>query len=308
MLGTSDPKRLRFGASVHRYELRPVLTDLRVAELEAAAGVRLPDDYRDFLLEVGDGGAGPSYGLVPFDQGEQLAIMQGVFSPRGIEPLELPAKERAPSEPGLSRGRAPLEPKPEAATAEGSGPTSPAAASSSSSGLRPPLLLPWHGVVLLSHLGCGYLAYLVVEGPHRGEVWLDLGGNGEPACIAPHFIAFYTDWLTALRGNEWPATHVQPGSCALALALSGYLSHIERQLGRDAGSLTESELRGALASLGPGAIQIAAETRSLPSLAANPPVVDPCLACERMLLELGNLGLQRAAVAPGALVGFPGPE
>jgi hypothetical protein len=277
-LGASDPKRLRFGAAAHRYELRPTLSDLRIAEIEAAAGVRLPDDYRDFLLEVGDGGAGPCYGLVPFDQREQLALMQGVFSP--------------------------------------SPPTAPSASTPSGSSARPTLLLPWNGVILLSHLGCGYLAYLVVEGPHRGEVWLDVGGNGSPRSIAPHFIAFYTDWLTALRRNEWPATHVKPGSCALALALSGYLGHIERQLGREAGALTDVELRGALASLGPGAIKITAETRSLPSLApdfpsgfpSGFPVVDPCLACERMLLELGNLGLQRASISPGAAVGFPAPQ
>lgn len=290
-LGASDPKRLRFGAAAHQYELRPPLSDLRIAELEAAAGVRLPDDYRDFLLEVGDGGAGPSYGLVPFDQPEQRAMMEGVFAPHGIEPLEVPA--RAASEPG--------------AEVAAEVPTT-AASSSSKSGPRAPLLLPWHGVVLLSHLGCGYLAYLVLEGPHRGQVWLDLGSNGPPVCIAPHFIAFYTDWLSAAQRNEWPPTHVQPGSCALALALSGYLGHIERQLGREAGALSDAELRGALASLGPGAIQIAAETKSLPSLAAASSIVDPCLVCERMLLELAALGLQRAAIAPGSAVGFPAPE
>jgi SMI1 / KNR4 family (SUKH-1) len=309
-LGVGDPKRLRFGAAAHQYALRPPLSDLRIAELEAAAGVRLPDDYRDFLLEVGDGGAGPCYGLVPFDQPEQRAMMEGVFAPHGIEPLEVPARAEssapgAPSAPGA-------EVAAEVPTAAGSGPTSTAASSSSStsstSGPRAPLLLPWHGVVLLAHLGCGYLAYLVLEGPRRGQVWMDPGSNGPPVCIEPHFIAFYTDWLSALQRNEWPATHVQPGSCALALALSGYLGHIERQLGRDAGALSDAELRGALASLGPGAIQIAAETKSLPSLAAASSIVDPCLVCERMLLELANLGLQRAAIAPGAAVGFPAPE
>lgn len=301
-LAAGDPKRARFGAAAHQYALRPVLTDLRIAELEAAAGVRLPDDYRDFLLEVGDGGAGPGYGLVPFDQAEQQALMEGVFAPHGIEPLEVP-KERAPSEPGVAS-----EPIPESATATGSGPTTASSSASSTTGQRVSLLLPWHGVVLLSHLGCGYLAYLVLEGPHRGQVWMDLGSNGPAARIAPHFIAFYTDWLSAAQRNEWPATHVQPGSCALALALSGYLGHIERQLGREAGALSDTELRGALASLGPGAIQIAAETKSSPAIAAASPIVDPCLVCERMLLELSNLGLQRAAIAPGAAVGFPAPE
>jgi hypothetical protein len=31
---------------------------------EASIGVTLPDEYRDFLLQFGNGGAGPDYGLL----------------------------------------------------------------------------------------------------------------------------------------------------------------------------------------------------------------------------------------------------
>lgn len=291
-LADADPRFTRFGAAAHRYQPRPVLSERRVAELESSAGLRLPEDYRDFLLEVGDGGAGPYYGLAPLDQPSQLEVMRGVFSPRGIEPLEIIPESSGKVALGAGAAAAPSERAGSEPRGDGGG------------GLSP-LLLPWHGVALLSHLGCGYLAYLVLEGPHRGQVWLDLGGNGEPRCIAPHFIAFYTDWLTALERTEWPPTHVKPGSCALALALSGYLAHIERQLGREAGALTDVEMSGALASLGPGSIRIAAETKSFPAIAAAGPTVDPCLACERMLLELATLGLARSAIAPGVALGFP---
>lgn len=250
-LSSSDLRRLRFGANRHRYHLRAPLSEARLVALEATAGISLPEDYRDFLLEMGDGGAGPYYGLVPFDQPAQQDLATGPFT--------VPSRNRG----------------------------------------------AWHGAVLLCHLGCGYLVYLVVEGEHRGEVWLDLGTSGPPAKIAPHFIAFYTDWLNALQRAEWPAVYVRPGSCALALALSAYLGHVERQLGKLEGALSEVELRTALASLGPGAIQIAAETKSFPPVAATEPKVDPCLACERMLQELSGLGLRRDVVAPGAAVGFP---
>ena len=251
-LSSSDLRRLRFGASGHRYHLRAPLSEARLEALEVTCGVRLPDDYRDFLLEVGDGGAGPYYGLVPFDQQAQQDLAAGPF----ITP-----KANAPAR-------------------------------------------PWQGAVLLSHLGCGYLAYLVVEGEHRGEVWLDLGTAGPASCIAPHFIAFYIGWLTSLQRAEWPAIHVRPGSCSLALALSGYLGHVERNLGKTEGALSDAELRTALALLGPGAIKIAAETKSFPPLCATETLVDPCLACERMLQELSGLGLRREVVAPGAIVGF----
>lgn len=253
-LAAADPRHKRFGAAAHRYRLRPPLSEARLAELEAGAGVHLPADYRDFLLELGDGGAGPYFGLAPLDQPAQLAQLGGAFAP-----------------PAGAGGQA-----------------------------------PWRGTALLSHLGCGYLAHLVVDdGPHRGEVWLDLGSVAPPARIAPHFIAFYTAWIKALHLAEWPPEHVPPGRCALAQALSGYLGHVEQRLGKPAGSLDEAELRAAFAALGPGAIQIVAETRSYPPVAAAEPLVDPCLSCERMLLSLADQGLARQVVSPGAAVGFP---
>lgn len=253
----ADPRHKRFGAAAHRYQLRAPIAEARLVEIEAAAGVQLPPDYRDFLLELGDGGAGPYYGLCPLDQPAQLAQLGGGFHP--------------PAAPGEQA--------------------------------------PWRGVALLAHLGCGYLAHLVVDaGPHRGEVWLDLGSVAAPACIAPHFLGFYNRWLRALQQAEWPPSYVEPGHCALAQALSGYLGHVEARQGKPAGSLDAAELAAALGALGPGAIQIVAETQSFSALAARAaPGVDPCLACERLLVELAGQGLSRAAVAPGSPVGWPGP-
>jgi hypothetical protein len=57
--------RGREGFDRHRYRLRRPLSEKRVLAFEAAQGITLPAAYRTFLLSVGDGGAGPHFGLVP---------------------------------------------------------------------------------------------------------------------------------------------------------------------------------------------------------------------------------------------------
>lgn len=56
-----------FGSEQHRYRLGPTLSEAELAAFESGNGIRLPEDYRQFLSAVGNGGAGPFYGLEPLD-------------------------------------------------------------------------------------------------------------------------------------------------------------------------------------------------------------------------------------------------
>ncbi len=64
-LRTADAKFRVFGSEQHRYRLGPTLSEAELVAFESANGVLLPEDYRRFLAAVGNGGAGPFYGLEP---------------------------------------------------------------------------------------------------------------------------------------------------------------------------------------------------------------------------------------------------
>ncbi|QOY90969.1 SMI1/KNR4 family protein [Paludibaculum fermentans] len=59
-----DPFLRQFGAAIHRYEMNPCIQSDELELAEAVLGTRIPEDYRQFLLTCGNGGAGPGYGIL----------------------------------------------------------------------------------------------------------------------------------------------------------------------------------------------------------------------------------------------------
>lgn len=59
----ADAGLKEFGAQRHKYQWRPPASLGDVEKFEHEIGTALPEDYRDFLLQAGDGGAGPYFGL-----------------------------------------------------------------------------------------------------------------------------------------------------------------------------------------------------------------------------------------------------
>jgi hypothetical protein len=134
-----------------------------------------------------------------------------------------------------------------------------------------------------------------IEGPGAGQIWLDARPLGLSELMYPSFTTFLLDWIDRVANNQWLQSPVPIGQCALQAALTGYLHVCEEELGLASGQLAGAALRDALAGLGAGAIQIAAEG----PLFAEGDTVDPCITCARMLANLVEDGLAPDVVGPG---------
>ncbi|MEU9111069.1 SMI1/KNR4 family protein [Streptomyces sp. NPDC048483] len=161
-----DPERAAFGADTHRYQLAPALPEAEVRAFEEGHGIELPAAYRSFVTKVGNGPAGPSYGLMPLtvprpEAGDDWAVddewAEDRLPGRLAEPFPL-------TEPLPGRIGAPADEL-------------------------------TRGTLMLAEEGCGMFIRLILNGQRAGEVWRmdpDWGGF-VPA--SPGFRTWYTEWL-----------------------------------------------------------------------------------------------------------------
>jgi hypothetical protein len=163
-----------FGAKEHRYVLNPPVPESVIAEFEGKYGVVIPTEYREFLLYVGDGGAGPYYGLYPL---KYTYEQMGWIEPGDIRkpfPLDRRWNEQDYAEPGEYYDL--------------------------------PADADLHdGCIMLSHQGCAYWSFLVVSGKERGKVWDDFtSADGGMRPTGQDFLTWYEWWLdTGLRRELW---------------------------------------------------------------------------------------------------------
>jgi hypothetical protein len=192
-----------FGSHVHRFRTHPRLSEGTVGKFEAHHRVALPPEYRGFLMQVGNGGAGPAYGLFklgeiddmrghkPWTENSGLVgVLSQPFPHTGPwndvseEPLYDESRADDPEwEEEYERKRDAWEDR-----------------------------VYWNpanvnGAVPICHLGCALRQWLVVTGPEAGNVWDD--DRTDHGGLKPHqhkgrkrvtFLQWYRFWLDdALR-------------------------------------------------------------------------------------------------------------
>ena len=196
-LARKDKKRKVFGSAAHDYQLNPPL-DLRTVEaFEAEHGVELPDDYKLFITGIGNGGAGPFYGLFPFGHDDEGAWNFGVLVGDVGKPF--PHNEAW----NLTEGFWENEPDPPEGISEAE---------------EDRLWEEWdkeleahywntdfvNGAIPICHLGCALRQWLVIHGDQSGFVWTDY--RADDAGLFPlkgptERGMTFTDWYLAWLDN-----------------------------------------------------------------------------------------------------------
>jgi hypothetical protein len=153
-----------FGSEHHQWVLNPVASEAEVAAFESTYGVVLPADYRAFVCTIGNGGAGPAYGLIPLAD----SLGQEQNTGQSISLTTLFPYDESWREPSADDDLAALP-----------------------------------GALALCHEGCGYYHLLVVTGSSRGHMWLDgrVSDQGVEH-FGMTFLSWYERWLDHVLDGE----------------------------------------------------------------------------------------------------------
>jgi hypothetical protein len=208
------PAKPVFGSESHRFESHPPLSGDEVVAAERQFGVVLPADYREFLLRVGAGGAGPDYGLYPLRRGPDgwgwgdLGRFNDEARCTDLARLGQPFATNPDSPPGYAEL---AQAEPDRAAFGSDDEYDDAYQNWASELVRMVREDPTrdHGAACLSTAGCGYRSWLVVSGPATGQIWDDSRVDDhemEPAKRGDGgthtFGTWYLDWLAEAEASH----------------------------------------------------------------------------------------------------------
>jgi SMI1 / KNR4 family (SUKH-1) len=183
-----------FGSDAHRFELFPPVTEETISRFEQHYRITLPTDYRGFLIQVGNGGAGPAYGLFPLGEieGESWRENDGL-----IGTLSLPFPHTGPWND--QSGRPEFDEDQE---------DDPNWEHQYQADLSEWEKRHYHnpkfinGAIPICHLGCASRQWLVVQGPETGHIWNDFRADSgglkpveQPGRNRVTFLQWYLAWL-----------------------------------------------------------------------------------------------------------------
>lgn len=171
-----------FGASSHRYKLNPPLHHAQLQEFEQVHGIILPESYAAFLTEIGNGGAGPYYGVHPLGTNQSMEL-ERLHKPSAIQSTSLLD--------GI------IEDADYAVKADTD--------EMSDTEYDEYIAEMTQGLLNIGEQGCSYETMLVVTGELRGKViYMDLESHQTFVTYEETFLDWYERWLdeTIARYNS----------------------------------------------------------------------------------------------------------
>jgi len=167
-----------FGSENHNYKFHSKISEKEVLKFEKNHKITLPDFFREFVLEFGNGGCGPSYGLMKINNG----VLDIPSYPKDSDTITLSNQFRFKTFWNLED------------FAEDNYDLWEKEYDSSK----------WcDGMLRICHEGCGYYVNLVVTGKERGNIWLDARVSEQGIYPINHFknkaktsfFEWYLNWL-----------------------------------------------------------------------------------------------------------------
>jgi len=158
----------RFGADSHKYKLSAPASEEMIQTFEEQQGIRLPEEYRNFLMLVGNGSAGPFYGLYGLKALKEELRDSYIYCVQS-EPVIYPKMsdedwDKVADPEGRRKGEE---------------------------------VNPYVGVLPIGSQGCTLMTGLMLSGPYRGQVvYYDEDYCGKPFFVREKgFLNWYERWL-----------------------------------------------------------------------------------------------------------------
>jgi len=183
-----DKNYTLFGADTHKYELNPRISIEKIQQFELKHNVNLPNDYVAFLVNIGNGGVGPFYGLesledslfVDLDYKQPELLLNPTRPFLHTEPWNLIFKPTVNEENEQEYEKQRLVFEEKYFDKE-----------------------QMNGVIAICNFGCAVSLNLVVNGKEYGNIWTDdrASDNGiYPSCELGNksritFLDWYEQWL-----------------------------------------------------------------------------------------------------------------
>jgi len=173
-----DRRYSTFGSNRHKYELNKPKTEVEIKKFERVNNVSLPTEYRNFIKAIGNGGAGPYYGLEKIEKGLYADLELGDRAGKVdlSKPFQFTEKwnlgnEEFTDEEGEIRN--------DLKDAEYFKPE-------------------WaNGMLRIANFGCGVSINLIVNGEEYGNIWAD------DRCNDQGILPFQPNGLNRIKFLDW---------------------------------------------------------------------------------------------------------